>query len=370
MFVARAEEDLAARVAAHESVWCGWQRWAGSAPGACAVRVSPFGATHVALAGPRGRAASPGAPSAWQPSFALISPAVCCYISPTKQQYHAISTHFSWQPCSSGSCDLLRPTVHATAGRGLPSAPAAQGHARPPRALHGQTCRRLCWVRPAQHPTLALCVLRAAGSGCSLEVREAASPALAAAAVAGAVLFLAAAPLSRSRAFRVGTGGLAFMLLSVLILAFAVSRCGSATRPHPEQTAVQHGCETRAVLEIKMHSSGVRSMLACCAACGAEHWYTIAWQGPGRAQGAGGMLDAAAIAAAPRRARLCSQPGGVGAQLHAQPALGRGVFRAARQQLCDHRAPGVRPLGPVLPPARLQQRARARAAAPRLPLRN
>ena len=169
---------------------------------------------------------------------------------------------FSWQPCSSGSCDLLRPTVHATAGRGLPSAPAAQGHARPPRALHGQTCRRLCWVRPAQHPTLALCVLRAAGSGCSLEVREAASPALAAAAVAGAVLFLAAAPLSRSRAFRVGTGGLAFMLLSVLILAFAVSRCGSAMRPHPEQTAVQHGCETRAVLEIKLHSSGVRSMLA------------------------------------------------------------------------------------------------------------
>lgn len=105
MFVARAEEDLAARVAAHESVWCGWQRWAGSAPGACAVRVSPFGATHVALAGPRGRAASPGAPSVWQPSFALISPAVCCYISPTKQQYHAISTH------SAGSLAAL---AHAT----------------------------------------------------------------------------------------------------------------------------------------------------------------------------------------------------------------------------------------------------------------
>ena len=66
-----------------------------------------------------------------------------------------------------------------------------------------------------------------AGLGCGLEVQEAASPALAAAMAAGAMLFLAAAPLSRSRAFRVGTGGVTFMLLSLLILAFAVSRCAS-----------------------------------------------------------------------------------------------------------------------------------------------
>ena len=59
-------------------------------------------------------------------------------------------------------------------------------------------------------------------------MQEAASPALAAALAAGAALFLAAAPLSRSRAFRVGTGGVTFMLLSVLILAFALSRCASA----------------------------------------------------------------------------------------------------------------------------------------------
>ena len=61
-------------------------------------------------------------------------------------------------------------------------------------------------------------------------MHEAASPALAAALAAGAALFLAAAPLSRSRTFRVGTGGVTFMLLSVLILAFALSRCASARR--------------------------------------------------------------------------------------------------------------------------------------------
>ena len=61
MFVAHDEEALAARVGEQESVWCGWQRWAGGAPGACSLRVSPFGRTFVALAGPHGRASSPGA---------------------------------------------------------------------------------------------------------------------------------------------------------------------------------------------------------------------------------------------------------------------------------------------------------------------
>ena len=234
-----------------------------------------------------------------------------------------------------------------------------------------------CCVRPSRRLTLALRVLRAAGSGCSLEVHEAASPALAAAAVAGAALFLAAAPLSRSRAFRVGTGGLAFMLLSVLILAFAVSRCGAAQRRHPEQAVVPRVRGIRPMLEDRLHSSRVQSMLARCAACGAEHWYAVAWQASGRARNPTplpGHEERAACwtpqpLASPRRPRLCSQPVGGGVQLHAQPALGRGVVRAARQQLCDHRAPGVRPLGAVLPPARLQQRARARAAASRRPLR-
>ena len=62
MYVARDQEALAARVGEADSVWCGWQRWAGGAPGVCQLRISPFGCTHIAVAGPRGRPSSPGAP--------------------------------------------------------------------------------------------------------------------------------------------------------------------------------------------------------------------------------------------------------------------------------------------------------------------
>lgn len=61
MYVAHDPEALAARAGEGDSVWCGWQRWAGGAPGACALRVSPFGRTLVGVAGPRGRPSSPGA---------------------------------------------------------------------------------------------------------------------------------------------------------------------------------------------------------------------------------------------------------------------------------------------------------------------
>ena len=60
MYVAHDQEALAARASEGDSVWCGWQRWAGGAPGACQLRVSPFERTLVAVAGPRGRPSSPG----------------------------------------------------------------------------------------------------------------------------------------------------------------------------------------------------------------------------------------------------------------------------------------------------------------------
>ena len=69
-----------------------------------------------------------------------------------------------------------------------------------------------------------------AGFACSATVEEKVSYVQLAQGVLGAALYWWAAPLSHSMFFRLSAGSLGFMLLSVLILIFVLSRCWPAPR--------------------------------------------------------------------------------------------------------------------------------------------
>jgi hypothetical protein len=54
VYVAPSLEQLQARIAGKESVWCGWDRFFGTANMECAAHVSPFGESYIAVADQNG----------------------------------------------------------------------------------------------------------------------------------------------------------------------------------------------------------------------------------------------------------------------------------------------------------------------------
>lgn len=166
-YVAPDLEQLKRRIEKRESIWCGWDRFLGASDTECVARISPFGQTLVAVADSKGA------------------------------QRH-----------QSGVLRLLTHLVVFLTDV---------------LALH---CHSPLQSRAVQSVSIEEAgVGMLAGFVCSATVEEKVSYVQLAQEVLGAALYWWAGPLSHSIFFRLSAGSLGFMLLSVLILIFVLSRC-------------------------------------------------------------------------------------------------------------------------------------------------